>query len=121
MAATSSMDNGALDVEVCDLKKTFGRNRVLKGISFSVRAGDFVGVMGPNGAGKSTLVKILAGVYRASAGEITVGGQTVGSLTETGDVGFIHQDLGLADDLTIAENFTLGARPRRLVGPILNK
>jgi ribose transport system ATP-binding protein len=121
MSTVSLVENNALDVEVCELKKAFGRNRVLKGVSFAVKSGDFVGLMGPNGAGKSTLIKILAGVYRASSGEIKVDGKTVGSLTETGDVGFIHQDLGLADDLTIAENFTLGAQPRRLFGPILNK
>jgi ribose transport system ATP-binding protein len=77
--------------------------------------------MGPNGAGKSTLLKILAGVHRASAGEIRLGGQVVRSLADSPDVGFIHQDLGLVDALTIAENLNLGAPPKRIIGPILNK
>jgi ABC-type sugar transport system ATPase subunit len=50
------------DLEVVDLRKSFGPNKVLKGINLTVRAGEFVGLMGPNGAGKSTLIKILAGV-----------------------------------------------------------
>jgi ribose transport system ATP-binding protein len=121
MATLSSTEPHAQDLEVRDLKKTFGRHRVLKGISFRIQAGELVGLMGPNGAGKSTLVKILAGVYHPTAGEIRVSGQTVRSLAERGNVGFIHQDLGIADGLTIAENFTLGAPPKRLLGPILNK
>jgi ribose transport system ATP-binding protein len=121
MATLSSTEHHAQDIAVRGLKKSFGRNRVLKGISFRIEAGEFVGLVGPNGAGKSTLLKILAGVYHPSAGEIRVGGQTVRSLAESGNVGFIHQDLGIADGLTIAENFTLGAPPKRLLGPILNK
>jgi ribose transport system ATP-binding protein len=114
-------DAGSHDLEVSQLKKSFGPNRVLKGISLAVGGGEFVGLMGPNGAGKSTLVKILAGVYRASSGEIRIGGQRVRSLAESQDVGFIHQDLGLVDGLTIAENISLGMPPKRLAGPILNK
>jgi ribose transport system ATP-binding protein len=112
---------GGHDLEVSRLKKSFGPNRVLKGISLAIGAGEFVGLMGPNGAGKSTFVKILAGVYRASSGEIRIGGRAVRSLAESPDVGFIHQDLGLVDGLTIAENFSLGTPPKRLAGPILNK
>jgi ribose transport system ATP-binding protein len=109
------------DLEVSQLKKSFGPNPVLKGISLTIRGGEFVGLMGPNGAGKSTLIKILAGVYGASSGEIRLGGQVVRSLEDSPDVGFIHQDLGLVDGLTIAENLSLGVPAKRLVGPILNK
>jgi len=77
--------------------------------------------MGPNGAGKSTLIKILAGVYRATSGEIRLGGRTVNSLVESQEVGFIHQELGLVEGLTIAENLTLGMPPKRILGPLLNK
>ena len=108
------------DLEISHLKKSFGPNPVLKGISFAVHPGDFVGLMGPNGAGKSTLIKILAGVYTASSGELRLGGRVVRSLAQSPEVGFIHQELGLVDGLTISENLSLGLPPKRLVGPILN-
>jgi ribose transport system ATP-binding protein len=111
---------GAQDLQVVGLKKSFGPNLVLKGIDFTIRAGEFVGLMGPNGAGKSTLIKILAGVYQASGGEVRLGGEVVRSLGDSHDVAFIHQDLGLVDGLTIAENLGLGVPPKRLFGPILN-
>jgi ribose transport system ATP-binding protein len=111
----------APDVEVSDLKKAFGANRVLKGINLTIRGGEFVGLMGPNGAGKSTLLKILAGVYSATSGEIRLGAESVTSLAGNPAVGFIHQDLGLAEGLTIAENMSLGAPLKKLLGPILNK
>jgi ribose transport system ATP-binding protein len=112
---------GLYDVEVSQLKKSFGPNRVLKGISLTIGEGEFVGLVGPNGAGKSTLIKILDGVYRASNGEIKIGGRLVRSLAESREVGFIHQDLGLVDALTIAENFTLGRPSRKRLGVLLDK
>ena len=115
------MSVSADDVEVLNLTKAFGSNRALKGINLTIRGGEFVGLMGPNGAGKSTLLKILAGVYSATSGEIRLGARSVPSLGGNPGVGFIHQDLGLAEGLTIAENMSLGAPPKRLVGPILNK
>ena len=73
--------------------------------------------VGHNGSGKSTLVKVLAGIYKPDAGEITT------SLGDDSDAGihFIHQDLGLIDDLTTIENLNLArgtglgalASPRR--------
>jgi ribose transport system ATP-binding protein len=109
----------AAALEVVDLRKSFGSNRVLHGISLRVEPGELVGLMGPNGAGKSTLVKILDGVYSPDSGEIRLFGKPVRSLGGRGDVGFIHQDLGLIDDLTIAENMRLGQPTVRLAGPIL--
>src|SRR5882672_9019332 len=101
-------DNGSHDLEISNLRKSFGPNKVLKGINLTIRGGEFVGLMGPNGAGKSTLIKILAGVYEASAGEIRLGGRTYKSLADHPEVGFIHQDLGLVDGLSIADNLSLG-------------
>ena len=77
---------GAQDLQVLGLKKSFGPNLVLKGIDLTIGAGEFVGLMGPNGAGKSTLIKILAGVYQASSGEVRLGGKVVRSLADSHDV-----------------------------------
>lgn len=109
------------DIAIRNLHKSFGRTEVLHGIDLNIAAGGFVGLMGPNGAGKSTLIKVLGGVHPASSGEIVFAGETVRSLSEKPEVGFVHQDLGLIDDLSIADNLRLGERPMRVVGPILDR
>jgi ribose transport system ATP-binding protein len=112
---------GSYDLDVSKLHKSFGPNKVLKGIDLTISEGEFVGLIGPNGAGKSTFIKILAGVYEASSGEIRLGGRAIRSLDGHPEAGFIHQDLGLVDALTITENLCLGTAPRKRFGPILDK
>ncbi|WP_181784013.1 ATP-binding cassette domain-containing protein, partial [Pseudonocardia pini] len=97
-------------LRVTGLDKAFGRVPVLRGIDLEVAEGEFVGLMGPNGAGKSTLIKVLAGVYPASAGAIELQGARVSSLDGRPEVGFIHQDLGLVDALPVVDNLRLGQR-----------
>jgi ribose transport system ATP-binding protein len=76
--------------------------------------------MGPNGAGKSTLLKILAGVHERDAGEIFLGGKPVDDLRSSPYAGFIHQEAGLIDEMSISDNLCLGEVPQRLLGPILD-
>ncbi|WP_288049149.1 sugar ABC transporter ATP-binding protein [Acidiphilium sp.] len=93
--------------------KSFGGTRALDAVDLTVNEGEIVALLGENGAGKSTLIKILAGVYPMDRGEIGFRGApaTPGALP----VRFIHQDLGLVDWMTIAENFGLALGfPRRL-------
>jgi ribose transport system ATP-binding protein len=89
-------------LDVRRVSKSFGANRVLDGVSFSVRRGEIVALLGHNGSGKSTLVKILAGAHSHDSGEIEFG--------DDGDthLHFIHQTLGLIPTLTVAENLSLG-------------
>ena len=110
----------APDIAITKLTKRFGAVTVLHDIDLTIRGGEFIGLMGPNGAGKSTLIKILDGVYTATSGEIRLGGEKVVTLGGRADVGFIHQDLGLIDTLSISENLRLGEEPMRRFGPILD-
>jgi iron complex transport system ATP-binding protein len=57
----------------------YGAKRVLKGIEFSIDAGEFIGIIGPNGSGKTTLLKLLAAILKPEAGEIRFEGQNIGS------------------------------------------
>ncbi|MBN8999411.1 MAG: sugar ABC transporter ATP-binding protein [Rhizobiales bacterium] len=105
-----------------DVRKTFGGTRALKGVSFDVARGEIVALLGENGAGKSTLIKILAGVHTADSGTITIGEAPVHtekavSRGQRRSVAFIHQDLGLVEWMTVAENVALAqgyARGRAL-------
>lgn len=101
------------------IRKRFGGTQALKGVSFSVRSGEVVALLGENGAGKSTIIKILGGIHQADEGRITVDGgpyhhQTARIVGRKRKVAFVHQDLGLVEWMTIAENVALAnGYPRR--------
>jgi ribose transport system ATP-binding protein len=91
-------------LEVHDLSKRFAGTLALDAVDFEVRAGEVHALLGENGAGKSTLIKIIAGVHRADGGEIRLQGQRVDPQADRLPISFIHQDLGLVDTMTVAEN-----------------
>src|SRR5271168_2644374 len=94
---------GAL-LDVAGLTKRFTATLALDAIDFDVRRGEVHALLGQNGAGKSTLIKILAGVYEPDAGEIRWRGESVRPGVDPLPIAFIHQDLGLVDWMTVAEN-----------------
>src|SRR5258708_33827069 len=99
---------------VRDVSKQFGGLQALGDRGMYLRAGEILAVLGENGAGKSTLIKILAEVYRLDKGTVTFRGADVTNSLRHLPIAFIHQDLGLIDWMTVAENIclTLGF-PRR--------
>jgi ribose transport system ATP-binding protein len=104
--------------------KSFGGTRALKGVSMSVGRGEVVALLGENGAGKSTLIKILGGIHRADGGHVTIGGEPyrhrASARGERQNVAFIHQDLGLIEWMSVAENMSLaqGFRGRSWSGAL---
>ena len=109
-------------LELSGIAKHFGAIEALKGVDLSIEAGEVVGLMGDNGAGKSTLVRIIAGNFRPSEGEIRLNGETkhfhkpVDARAEGIEV--VYQDLALCDNLSAAANVFLGRELKRSVGPI---
>jgi ribose transport system ATP-binding protein len=95
------------------LSKHFGGTKALDAVDFDLRPGEVHALLGENGAGKSTLIKVLSGLYRPDAGEI--------DWPPAGPEGlaFVHQDLGLVDTASVAENFGLGAGFRHR-GPFID-
>jgi ribose transport system ATP-binding protein len=99
---------------VQNVSKTFGGTQALNNVGMHVGAGEIVALLGENGAGKSTLIKILASVYSLDQGSVTYRGRDATASLRRLPISFIHQDLGLIDWMTVAENIclTLGY-PRR--------
>jgi ribose transport system ATP-binding protein len=91
--------------------KRFGGVTAVRGVTLSVRPGEIVALLGENGAGKSTLIKTLAGIHDPDEGAIYYRGAPYRHRPPTfgqrQPVAFIHQDLGLVDWMTIAENIAL--------------
>ena len=112
--AESAMADGNDLLVVRDVSKQFGGTQALCDVSMRLNAGEILALLGENGAGKSTLIKILAGVHTLDKGSVTFRGADVTSSLRRLPIAFIHQDLGLIDWMTVAENIclTLGF-PRR--------
>jgi len=109
-------------LELEGVTKRFGPVEALRDVHLQVAEAEAVGLIGDNGAGKSTLVKILAGVYAPSRGEMRLDGKPVsfGSPLEAraNGIEMIYQDLALCGDLDVAANVFLGRELRRRVGPV---
>ena len=105
-------------IEVRDLKKSFGAQRVLDGVSFRIETGESVAIIGRSGCGKSILLKHLIGLLISEEGEVLVDGENLGRMNERQllrvrrKFGMLFQGAALFDSLTVAEN--VGFALRRL-------
>ncbi len=101
-----------MTLSMAAIDKSFGANKVLRGVDFSVGAGEIRALIGENGAGKTTLMNILGGVLAPDAGSIALDGQKVAFQIprDSLDAGiaFIHQELNLVNDLNVYENLFIG-------------
>src|SRR6201996_5459981 len=108
-------------LELKGIGKQFGAIRALHDVDIRIDPGEVVGLMGDNGAGKSTLVKIIAGNFPPSQGELCFDGRPVqfARPIDARAVGIevVYQDLALADNLSAAANVFLGRELKRRLGP----
>jgi ribose transport system ATP-binding protein len=102
-------------LNVSNITKTFPGTKALSDVSFKLKRGEVHSIMGENGAGKSTLMNIIAGVFKQDSGEIIFDGKTVNFSTpkeaQNAGVGFVHQELSVCPDLSVAENIYIGRVP----------
>lgn len=104
-------------LQLTGIAKEFPGTKALKGVDFSLYAGEVHALIGENGAGKSTLIKIIAGLYQQDAGTIAVEGVTVDFHSPADSlehrIKVVYQELDLVPDLSIAENVFLGNLPKK--------
>ena len=103
-------------IEIRNIVKSYGNEKVLKGISLEIKKGEFVSVMGESGSGKSTLLSILGGFLSAESGEVLWSGEDVStfddkkmSMLRTSRLGFVFQSYKLIPTLNVKDNLLLTA------------
>jgi phospholipid/cholesterol/gamma-HCH transport system ATP-binding protein len=108
--ATGKEVGGAPAVAVEGLHKSFETQKVLNGISLTVKRGETLAVLGRSGTGKSVLLRLIIGLQKPDAGSILIHGQNIAGLTidQMGEIrkkmGFLFQNAALYDSLTVEEN-----------------
>jgi len=97
-----------------DIRKTYGKVKVIHGIEFSIADGEFVVLVGPSGCGKSTLLRMLAGLEEISGGEIVIDGKVVNDLeSKDRDIAMVFQSYALYPHMTVRENMGFSLRLRK--------
>ncbi|GIT89580.1 sugar ABC transporter ATP-binding protein [Jannaschia pagri] len=104
------------------VEKTFGGTHALRGVSLHINRGEIVALLGENGAGKSTLIKTLGGIHTPDTGDVLVDGvpyrHVSGQSSVRQAVAFIHQDLGLIEWMSVAENIAMAVGYPKKMGRI---
>ena len=95
-------------LKISNVSKSFGAIHALRGVDFELRRGEVHAIAGENGAGTSTLMNIIDGILRPDGGEIFLNGEPIeitspARAQELG-IGFVHQEIALCPDATVAEN-----------------
>ena len=110
-------DQTAPILTLAGISKSYAGVKALSGVDFACHPGEVHGILGENGAGKSTLIKVISGVVTPDAGQITLRGQPVrfdGPAAASADgITCMFQELSLIPDLSVADNISLQAPPRR--------
>ena len=101
-----------------DLKKEYGKNKVLKGINFELTAGEKVVVLGPSGSGKSTFLRCINKMEEPTSGEIYFNGTLITDKNiqkMRQDIGMVFQHFNLINNLTVMKNLTLAPTVLKLM------
>ena len=112
------MENKNTDLVIKNLKKTFGKNRVLRGIDFELKEGERVVVLGPSGSGKSTFLRCINWMEEPTSGQIIFDGEVV---TEKNiqrirrNLGMVFQHFNLFNNMTVMENLLLAPLKLKLM------
>jgi len=101
-----------MDIRIEELTRSYGPQKAVDGISFTVRAGEVLGFLGPNGAGKTTTMKLICGLTAPDSGRITVGGKDVAQEPEAVRrmIGYLPESNPLYEDMPVLDLLRFTAR-----------
>ena len=99
------------DISLRNVKKNYGDNAVIHGVSVDIRDGEFIVIVGPSGCGKSTLLRMIAGLEAITEGEIAIGGRVVNKLEpKDRDIAMVFQNYALYPHMTVYANMAYGLK-----------
>jgi ABC-type sugar transport system ATPase subunit len=102
-------------LKVKELTKSFGSNEILRRVSFEVSDGEFCILLGPSGCGKSTILRLIAGLEKPTAGEISIDAERVDHREPRDrDIAFVFQSYALYPHMTVFDNLAFSLRMRGL-------
>src|ERR671932_403698 len=102
-------------VEIKDVRKAFGFNQVIHGVSVDIQDGQFVVLVGPSGCGKSTLLRMIAGLEKITSGEIRIGDRVVNDAPpKERDIAMVFQNYALYPHMSVYDNLAFGLKLRKL-------
>ena len=103
------------ELAVRNLRKTFDRDEVLKGVSFTVESGKFLSLLGPSGCGKSTILRSICGLETPDSGEVLVDGVDVTKVRpEKRNIGLVFQNYALFPSMNVAKNVGYGLKMQKV-------
>jgi len=105
-------------VNLVDIKKDFGKVRVIEGVTCEIEDGEFIVILGPSGCGKSTLLRIIAGLEVATEGEVHIGGKLVNHVEpKDRNIAMVFQNYALYPHMTVWNNMAYGLKVRGMAKP----
>src|SRR6202171_1961692 len=105
-------------VQLRDVRKNYGTDEVIHGVSIDIADGEFIVIVGPSGCGKSTLLRMVAGLEVITAGEIVIGDRVVNTLEpKDRDIAMVFQNYALYPHMSVYDNMAYGLKIRGLAKP----
>jgi len=104
------------------IEKSFGTTKVLHGVSFDIKDGEFVVLVGPSGCGKSTLLRMLAGLEEITGGTIAIDGKVVNDVeSKDRDIAMVFQSYALYPHMTVADNMAFSLKLRKADAKVMQE
>ena len=104
------------------IEKSFGKVKIIHGISFDISDGEFVVLVGPSGCGKSTLLRMLAGLEEITGGEISIDGKVINDLdSKDRDIAMVFQSYALYPHMTVRDNMAFSLKLRNAEQSLTDK
>ena len=93
------------NLEIKNVRKTFGKDEILKGVNIEIKKGEFFSLLGPSGCGKTTLLRMIAGFITPDTGTISINGNVIDKLKPNErNVNTVFQNYALFPNMTVYEN-----------------